>query len=305
MERKIKVLMVDDEDQFRATTEKLLTRRGFEMIMADNGRSAIDKISQNPDVVILDIKMPDMDGHQTLREIKKIKPDLPVIMLTGHGEINSALQARHEGALDYLSKPCDINLLVGKIREAFQRAMSGAEGKEKLISDIMIPIDEYTLLSQNSSVMDAIMKLQESFNMKMATSRLMETGHRSILVVDDQKRAQGILAITDLLQTMLPAYLSAPRPSLADSIQYSPIFWNGMFTTEVREKASTLISEIMSPVPVSIDGEASLMEAAYMMIHHHARRLLVVIDDAVVGLVREQDLFFEMARILDQEEVNP
>lgn len=300
MERKIKVLMVDDEAQFRATTEKLLTRRGFDMIMADNGRTAIDKINQDPDVVILDIKMPDMDGHQTLREIKKIKPDLPVIMLTGHGEINSALQARHEGALDYLSKPCDINLLVGKIKEAFQRGTSGPESREKLISDIMIPIDEYTILSQDSTVKEAIMKLKVSFNMKMATSRLMETGHRSILVVDEQNRAQGILAITDLLKTILPAYLSAPRPSLADSIQYSPIFWNGMFTSEVREKAATKISDIMSPVPHSIDGEASLMEAAYMMIHHHARRLLVLMDDAVVGLVREQDLFFEMARILEK-----
>ena len=301
MERKIKVLMVDDEDQFRATTDKLLTRRGFEMIMADSGRAAIDKISLKPDVVILDIKMPDMDGHQTLREIKKIKPNLPVIMLTGHGEINSALQARHEGALDYLSKPCDINLLVGKIKEAYRRGGPGMEEREKTVADIMIPIDEYTLLSEDSTVREAIFNLQESFSSKMTTSRLMETGHRSILVVDGQKRARGILAITDLLEMILPAYLSAPRPSLADTIQYSPIFWNGMFTTEIREKASTRISDIMSPVPLSIDGEASLMEAAYMMIHHNARRLLVMMDEAVAGLVREQDLFFEMARLLGHE----
>ena len=301
MERKIKVLMVDDEDQFRATTEKLLTRRGFEMIMAESGKKAIEKMSQHPDVVILDIKMPDMDGHQTLREMKKIDPELPVIMLTGHGEVNSALQARHEGALDYLSKPCDVNLLVGKIKEAFLRGAPRPDAKEKTVTDIMIPIDEYTLLSEGSTIREAIARLRESFNLKMATSRLMETGHRSILVVDQDKNALGILAITDLLKTILPAYLSAPKPSLADSIQYSPIFWNGMFTTEVRQMAETRVIDVMSPVPLAIDGEASLMEATYMMIQNKARRLLVVMDGAVVGLVREQDLFFEMARILNLE----
>jgi len=65
MNPKIKVLMVDDEAQFRATTERILKRRGFQTIMAASGEEAIEKLDQNPDVVVLDIKMPGMDGHAT------------------------------------------------------------------------------------------------------------------------------------------------------------------------------------------------------------------------------------------------
>ena len=115
MSRKIKVLMVDDEAQFRATTERILTRRGFDTLLAGSGEEAIDKLNENPDVVVLDIKMPGMDGHATLREIKNRKPDLPVIMLTGHGALPSAREAREKGAYDYLTKPCD--KVIGIIRE--------------------------------------------------------------------------------------------------------------------------------------------------------------------------------------------
>jgi CheY-like chemotaxis protein len=90
MSRKIKILMVDDEAQFRTTTERILSRRGFETVLAANGQEAIEKLDGNPDVVVLDIKMPGMDGHQTLAEMKKRLPDLPVIMLTGHAALPSA-----------------------------------------------------------------------------------------------------------------------------------------------------------------------------------------------------------------------
>ena len=69
MTKKIKVLMVDDEAQFRETTRKLLEKKGFEMIMAGNGREALDRLSEKPDVVVLDVRMPDMDGNETLAEI--------------------------------------------------------------------------------------------------------------------------------------------------------------------------------------------------------------------------------------------
>src|SRR6056297_1478203 len=98
MTDKIKVLMVDDEAQFRATTNKILTRRGFDTIMAESGEQALEKLAENPAVIILDIKMPRMDGHETLTKIRKTHPDLPVIMLTGHGDLKSARQAREEGA---------------------------------------------------------------------------------------------------------------------------------------------------------------------------------------------------------------
>ena len=115
MSRKIKVLMVDDEEKFRSTTRKILNRRGFDTSLAGSGQEALDKLKDEPDVVVLDIKMPGMDGHETLQEIKKRRPDLPVIMLTGHGAMPSAREALKHGASDYLTKRCDIDLLASKI----------------------------------------------------------------------------------------------------------------------------------------------------------------------------------------------
>lgn len=213
MTDKIKVLMVDDEEQFRATTNKILTRRGFETIMAESGATAIEKLKEDPDVVILDIKMEGMDGHETLREIKKQKPDLPVIMLTGHGDLPSARDAYGEGAFDYLSKPCDIDVLTGKIKDAYNRGTPPREYREHTVLEVMVPIHEYTTLSGDTSVKDAIQALKKSFASKVSTSRIMETGHRSVLVVDAQKRVKGVVAILDLLKMIMPAYLSAPSPA--------------------------------------------------------------------------------------------
>jgi CheY-like chemotaxis protein len=301
MTTKIKVLMVDDEAQFRATTERILIRKGFQTILAESGEAAIQKLGEEPDVVVLDIKMPGMDGHQTLAEIKRRVPDLPVIMLTGHADLPSAEESLSKGAFDYLTKPCDIDILAAKIEDACHHGKAPAAFEEKRVMGIMVPFQEYTTVAEDESVRDAILKLKASFSSKLSTSRLMETGHRSVLVVDDKNSVRGILAIRDLLELILPSYLTAPKPSMADSIQYSPMFWQGMFIKEVKQKSGIRIKEVMSPAPLTIDGTASLMEAAYLMFKNNARRLVVEIAGRVGGIVREQDLFFEIERILREK----
>jgi len=301
MGHKIKVLMVDDEEKFRSTTKKILQRKGFDTVLAASGEEAIGKLDEHPDVVILDIKMPGMDGHQALEEIKKRSPDIPVIMLTGHGALPSAKEALDKGAFDYLAKPCDINMLSDKIEEACRHAEDPQGFEEKRVMGIMVPLQEYTMVSAEDSVKDAILKLKASFASKLSTSRLMETGHRSVLVMDDKNIVQGILAIRDLLELILPSYLTAPKPSIADSIQYSPMFWQGMFIKEVKQKSEIRIRDVMSPAPLTIEGTASLMEAAYMMMKFNARRLVVKTAGKVIGVIREQDLFFEMEKILREE----
>jgi CheY-like chemotaxis protein/predicted transcriptional regulator len=292
--------MVDDEERFRETTSKILIRRGFDTIMADSGETAMKKLDENPDIIILDIKMKGMDGHETLKKIKKKKPDIPVIMLTGHGALPSARQAREEGAFDYLTKPCDIDVLAGKIKEAchYRETASNGKYRERNVLSVMVPIHDYTTLNGETSVGDAILKLRKSFESKVSSASIMETGHRSVLVVDRNDKVQGILAITDLLKMILPAYLFAPKPSMADTIQYSPMFWEGMFAQEIEKKKGLKIRDIMSPAPLAIDGDASLMEAAYLMIKNNTRRIVVMMSGDVVGIIREQDLFFEMDRVL-------
>ncbi|WP_321494173.1 response regulator [uncultured Desulfobacter sp.] len=296
MTQPIKVLMVDDEKRFRETTRKILERNGFQTILAENGAEALKSLDQGPDVVILDIRMPGMDGHEVLEKIIEIKPDLPVIMLTGHGEKDSAEQALVLGAFDYLSKPCDIDLLSDKIREARRSRQQAGKPQEDLVGSVMIPLSAYTTIDEDATIAQAVEALKNSFVALTATDRIMETGHRSVLVMDKEKQIQGILTIRDLLELVLPGYLTSPKPSMADSIQYSPMFWRGMFTSAIEHVRSSTISEVMSPVPVSIDADATLMEAAWLMVDQDQRRLIITQNGKPLGVIREQDLFFEMGK---------
>jgi len=298
MAGKIRVLMVDDEEQFRSTTSKILTRKGYATTMAGSGEEAIEILRNNPqDVVILDIKMPGMDGHQTLAEIRKIAPDIPVIMLTGHGAMESAKESLKRGAYDYLSKPCDIDLLAAKINDACSGVKRQIK-EEKKAGDIMITLENYTKVSTDATVGDAIESLKKSFESLSCTGKVMETGHRSIVVFDRKGELAGILSILDLIRAVRPGYLSAPKPSMADSLQYSPMFWTGLFTSQARNLAKKKVSDIMSEAPPTIDADANLMEVADMMFTLKARRVCIVRQGKVAGIVREQEIFFELARIV-------
>lgn len=300
MATKINVLMVDDEAQFRATTSKILIKKGFHTTIAATGMEALDILKINPqDVVILDIMMPGMDGHEALAKIKAIAPDTQVIMLTGHGGLDSAKKSLEHGAFDYLTKPCDIDLLASKINSAYEAKQKKEDREEKTAGDIMIRIGDYTTIKEDITVKQAIRELRKTFEGLASSSRLMETGHRSILVFDKKGRLSGILSILDLVEAIRPAYLSAPKPSMADSIQYSTMFWSGMFTRRTLALADRKVSEIMSDSPPGVDVNANLMEVADLMFREKARRLIVTKNNEVVGLVREQEIFFEISNILE------
>jgi DNA-binding response OmpR family regulator len=300
MAEKIRVLMVDDEEQFRSTTSKILTRKGYETTMAASGEEAIQALKKSKqDVVVLDMKMPGMDGNQTLSELRKIDPDLPVIMLTGHGTLDSAKMSLKRGAFDYLSKPCDIDLLASKINHAYDAAKGGfKEKEEKKAADVMIPLEEYTSISVDNTVKEAIEALKKSYESFLSSGKVMEYGHRSILVFDRKGRLAGILSILDLIKALRPAYLTAPKPSMADALRYSTMFWSGLFTTQAKGLVGKKVGDIMSDPPFTIEEEANLMEIAEMMVTEKARRLAVTRKGEVVGVVREQELFFEIARIV-------
>ena len=119
----IKLLLVDDEKPYVDTMIKRLSKRGLEMTAAYNGNEALDKLDQEGtvDVVILDIKMPKMDGMEALRHIKSRHPLVEVIMLTGHATVETGIEGMKMGAFDYLMKPCDTNELVAKVEEAADR----------------------------------------------------------------------------------------------------------------------------------------------------------------------------------------
>jgi len=116
----MKLMLVDDEKRFLETTQKLLMRKGFEAITAQSGEEALEKLrTESVHVVVLDVKMPGMDGVTTLKAIKSQFPMIEVIMLTGHATVESAIEGLKSGATDYLMKPADIDEILKKAGEAY------------------------------------------------------------------------------------------------------------------------------------------------------------------------------------------
>jgi len=120
----MKIMLVDDEERFLSTTQKLLTKKGIDAVTAASGAEALETLMHKYiHVVILDVKMPGMDGNEVLKEIKRRFPLVEVIMLTGHATVESAIDGLKSGATDYLMKPTEIDDLIAKAREAFQKRL--------------------------------------------------------------------------------------------------------------------------------------------------------------------------------------
>lgn len=127
MERPLNILLVDDEEDFLATMARRLGRREFEVRTATRCADAAPIVASGwPQVVVLDVMLPDTDGIACLADIKTAAPRLPVIMLTGHASMQASLQGMERGASDYCLKPIEIDELVEKLIIAFNEARVSA-----------------------------------------------------------------------------------------------------------------------------------------------------------------------------------
>jgi len=129
---KTKVLLVDDEEEFIATLGQRLEARNLKVSTTTSGADAVEMVEkQDFDVIVLDLAMPGMDGLEVLRRIKVAHPEAEIIMLTGHGTIESGVEAMKLGAEDFLEKPVEIGELLGKIQEATQKRVLVLQEKSK------------------------------------------------------------------------------------------------------------------------------------------------------------------------------
>ena len=126
------VLLVDDEIEFVETFSERLELRDLIISKAFSGEEALQVLEENTnvEVVILDVKMPGMDGIETLTEIKRKFPLMEVIMLSGHADVESAIEGMKHGAFDYLMKPCDMDQIIAKVTEAVAKKR---QHEEKII----------------------------------------------------------------------------------------------------------------------------------------------------------------------------
>jgi CheY-like chemotaxis protein/predicted transcriptional regulator len=316
--RPIHVLIVDDEERIRSTTTTLLKKRNFEVTAVATGKEALNEVKKGDvDVAVLDIKMPDMDGNEVLHEIRKLKPkNVEVIMLTGYGSPDSALAGLREGAFAYLTKPCDVDLLATKIRDACKKK-DPFRDKEHKVKNIMVPLSSFGTVREDWSVAEAIEVIlghktiitstveEEPVevvvgNRTIITTTVEEGVHRSILVRDRDGKVIGIVSFTDFLQGLETTYmrLLEDRPEVGGTTDNGQRDYSGVFSRMVRDLAKKPVRELMAPKLPTVDANASLLEATNRLLSFNVRRLLVMDKEQVVGVIREKDIMFEMANII-------
>lgn len=140
------ILIVDDEESIRKSLSEVLSDDGYTAVLATDGADALSKLeSLDPSVVLLDIWMPGMDGIETLQRIKELRPQTPVIMISGHATIATALKATKVGASDFIEKPIDLELMLNAIRRALDVEPAAGERDREDRAELSLPVGVPTL----------------------------------------------------------------------------------------------------------------------------------------------------------------
>lgn len=277
MEKKpIRVLLIDDEERFVLNLAKLLRGRGFEVATACDGPSGVAAAEQGVDVVVLDVKMPGMGGIETLRRIKERSPETEVLMLTGHADVETGVEAMREGALDYLMKPCDIDDLIAKIREAYE-----VEGIKR--RPVLWPRHLVKEITWPSFVrLEAEDPLSRALEVFMGQAGI--SAREELYILDPEDRLLGVIARRDLLAA------SPPGPSGA------PISWEELTAHPERLPERPLAAVMRTGHPAAAEPEADLADTARRMLEAKVRCLPVLENGRVTGIVRLSDLLSHLAR---------
>lgn len=271
MQKAIRVLIVDDEMRFADNLARLLKTRGFDAQAVYGGSQALQIVDDKPpDVVVLDVKMPDINGIETLHELKKRDEQIEVIMLTGHADVETGIEAIRQGAFDYLFKPCDIDILADKIKEAIKAKQIKRRPvlwPRRMVKEIgnadFIRLD----------IEDDLKKALDIFN---AIGRI---GVREELhITDSQNRLRGVISKKDLIN-------EAKRMNPTIDVQW----WDLSIHPEWLPKKR--VSEIMRPPPnIYARPDEKLTVVADKMISNNVRCLPVIDDGQFVGIIRFKDI---------------
>jgi DNA-binding NtrC family response regulator len=160
-----KILIIEDEASIRRVLTKILTEENdtYQVDEAEDGSLGYQKIAQNDyDLVLCDIKMPKMDGVELLQAVKKIKPEIPIVMISGHGDMETAIQTMRLGAFDYISKPPDLNRLLNTVRNALDKKQLVVENKilKKIVSKNYEMIGESEAINHIKTMVDKVAKTE-------------------------------------------------------------------------------------------------------------------------------------------------
>jgi DNA-binding NtrC family response regulator len=184
------ILIIDDENSIRSTLKEILVYEKYLVLEASNGLEGIELIKKEQiDLVLCDIKMPKMDGLEVLQQSQIIQPDLPFIMISGHGTIDTAVEATKKGAYDFIAKPPDLNRLLITVRNALV--------KSELITETKILKRKVAKTNAIIGESTPILKIQETIEKVAPTeARVLITGENGSGKELVLKRIRGALIST-------------------------------------------------------------------------------------------------------------
>jgi two-component system, NtrC family, response regulator HydG len=265
------LLVVDDDVTFAGNTARLMQARGYAVTTAHEGHAALNRMAQSDapvEVVLLDIRMPGMNGLEILRRIKS-NWDVPVIILTGHADVEYGVEAIREGAFDFLTKPCPFEDLAETVRSA-------CELKHIRQRPLLWPRSTagelllYSFLKLYPE--DPLARAVEIFN-----SDQIKMAAETLFVVDRQDRLKGLVTRKALL-----AAAQAQRPDLE-------MTWLQL-ARHPEWLPSITIGRLMVPEVMWTPPEQTLKELAQIMLSKQIRSIPVVDQARMVGIVRLRDL---------------
>lgn len=223
----IRMLMVDDEPDFLDATARALSRRGFQVETASDGQQALALLGRGLfDVMVLDVKMPGIDGVEVFRQVRLLWPELPVIMLTGHGTIQQAFETSRAGLCEYLTKPCDVKDLAQAARRAVVATRSGAGSVEEPSGPIRL-----LLVDDEPELADSLCTAFSRRNMTVtvardgvAVLRLLQEQVFDVAILDVKMPGMSGLDVLRRIKKLQPStevIMLTGHPSMATALECS------------------------------------------------------------------------------------
>jgi YesN/AraC family two-component response regulator len=292
----IKILLVDDEKYFLQSLTKRLKRRKQYVKTAESGPEALAQMeNESFDVVICDVKMPEMNGIEVLQEIKRRFPDTEVIMLTGYATIESGLDGVRSGAFDYLMKPTDIEILIAKMEAAYEHKTQ----RELKIQDAEFERDRGLIIEEillkdvikrdiphiyaDSSLADAVRTFKKKPGAPVA---------EQLYVINDSEELLGKVRRKHILRAVIPIF-QKEKIITGDDLTWDEFLHKG------SGPAGTIpIGEIMNREDKSLGADAQILEAVKFMIDNNLAVLPVVQGRKLLGTVRIYDLLLAINDIM-------
>jgi DNA-binding response OmpR family regulator len=305
------ILLVDDEVPFVEAMAKRLNKRNIQTITALSAEEGLETLKKhaNLDVVVLDIKMPGMDGIAALKEIKRQSPLTEVIILSGQATVERAIAGMKLGAFDFLKKPCDLEELITGVEAATQKKQAHEQKikawkrfvKTSTLKELMVPLAEYATISEEANILEAVIALEKS-QRKFDPQRYR---HRSVIVLNKEKRVVGKLSQHDIIQALEPKYKNSKEHQKVDldhfgfswdsieavSLEYNK--WDGPLQNLYKKATDQKVKAFMHQPTEGeyIHVSASVDETIHQLIVGQHHSLLVTDGPEILGIVRLTDVF--------------